>query len=67
MSGWDIYFGSIRQQAITGIFATILIFGFAALYLASEDRLILATFVALLGILTCFIMYYNYRRRTTQT
>ena len=66
MNGWDLYFGSIRQQIITGIIVTILIFGFGALYLASEDKLILASLVALVGILTCFFMYYDYRRRANQ-
>ena len=66
MSGWDLYFGSIRLKTITRIIAIILIFGFGALYLASEDRLILASFVALVGILTCFVIYYGYRRKANQ-
>lgn len=66
VSGWDLYFGSIRLKTITGIIVTILIFGFGALYLASEDKLILASFVALVGILTCFVMYYDYRRKANQ-
>ena len=66
MSGWDPYFGSIRLQTLTVIIVTILIFGFGALYLASEDKLILAAFVAFLGIITCFVMIYDYRRRARQ-
>jgi len=64
LSGWELYFGSIRQQTITSIIATILIFGFGALYLASEDKLILGAFVALIGVLTCFFIYFDYKRRT---
>jgi len=63
VSGLDLYFGSITLQTLTVIIVTILIFGFAALYLASEDKRILATFVAFLGVLTCFVTYYDYRRR----
>ena len=66
MSGWDLYFSSIRLQTLTVIIVTILIFGFGALYLASEDKLILAAFVAFVGILTCFVMYYDYRRKAKQ-
>ena len=66
MSGWDIYFGSIRLQTLTVIIVTILIFGFGALYLASEDKRILAAFVAFVGVLTCFVTYYDYRRRAKQ-
>lgn len=64
MSGSEQYFGSIRLQTITSILATILIFGFGALYLASEDKLILGSFVGLVGVLTCFFIYFDYRRRT---
>ena len=66
MSGWDLYFGSVRLQTLTGIIVTILIFGFGALYLSSEDKLILAGFVAFVGVFTCFIMYYDYRRKIKQ-
>ena len=66
MSGWDLYFGSIRVQTLTGIIVIILIFGFGALYLASDDKLILAGFVAFVGVLTCFVMYYDYRRKAKQ-
>jgi predicted neutral ceramidase superfamily lipid hydrolase len=67
MSRWEPYFGSIRQLRITVIVATILIFGFGALYLTSEDKLLLAAFVALVGVLACFVMYYNYKQQKTET
>jgi len=65
MSRWEPSFGSIRELRIMAIIATILIFGFGALYLTSEDKLLLAAFVALVGLLACFVICYNYKQQET--